>query len=53
VIRPASSVDQPQIGTGNAEEPARPVNLIIHDGEAVAVPAGAVPAAAGPPAARQ
>ncbi|EAW08020.1 putative Na/H antiporter [Aspergillus clavatus NRRL 1] len=33
VIRSASSVDHPQIGTGNAEEPARPVNLVIHDGE--------------------
>ncbi|KAF7130931.1 hypothetical protein CNMCM5793_003866 [Aspergillus hiratsukae] len=52
VIMPTSSTDQPQIGTGNAEEPARPVNLIIHEGETVAIPAGTVPGAT-PPAARQ
>ncbi|KAF7172209.1 hypothetical protein CNMCM5623_004441 [Aspergillus felis] len=33
VIRSTSSTEQPQIGTGNAEEPSRPVNLVIHDPE--------------------
>lgn len=48
VIKPTSSTDQPQIGTGNAEEPARPVNLITQDGETVAIPP-----TTGPPVERQ
>ncbi|OXN03192.1 hypothetical protein CDV58_07593 [Aspergillus fumigatus] len=50
VIRPTPSTEQQQIGTGNAEEPARPVNLIAHDCETGAIPAAA---AAGPTAERQ
>ncbi|EAU37610.1 conserved hypothetical protein [Aspergillus terreus NIH2624] len=39
VIRSGSSTEQVQIGTGNAEEPERPVNLVVHDPQSKSVSA--------------
>lgn len=43
IIRPKSSASQPQLGTGIAEEPERPVNLVTHEGEPAAGASKTIP----------
>lgn len=43
VIKPMSPSGQLQIGTGIAEEPERPVNLVAHEGEPGAVASTPIP----------
>lgn len=43
VIRPKSPTSQAQPGTGNVEEPERPVNLVTHENESSATASTSIP----------